>query len=123
MHRDNSKDPWGPASIRPPPFDETRLLGLTEESLPVHPLRPPLERALLLAVLAVGLGALVLLATSLRTDLGKVPWVVAYGPALLELVAGAVSVGVSVASLNVIPVLLTVVAELPALSVTSMDTV
>jgi len=89
MHRDNSKEPWGLASIEPPPFEETRLLGLTEQSLPVRPLRSPLERALLLAVLAVGLGALVLLATSLRTDLGKVPWAVAYGPALLELLAGA----------------------------------
>ncbi len=89
MHRDDSKEPWGLASFEPPPFEETRLLGLTEQSLPVRPLRSPLERALILAILAVGLGALVLLATSLRADLGKVPWAVAYGPALLELLAGA----------------------------------
>ncbi len=73
MHRDDSKEPWGLASFEPPPFEETRLLGLTEQSLPVRPLRSPLERALLLAILAVGLGALVLLATSLRTDLGRSP--------------------------------------------------
>jgi len=89
MHRDDSKEPWGLASFEPPPFEETRLLGLTEQSLPVRPLRSPLERSLILAILAVGLGALVLLATSLRADLGKVPWAVAYGPALLELLAGA----------------------------------
>ena len=89
MHRDDSREPWGLASFEPPPFEETRLLGLTEESLPVRPLRSPLERSLILAILSVGLGSLVLLATSLRTDLGKVPWAVAYGPALLELLAGA----------------------------------
>jgi hypothetical protein len=89
MHRDDSREPAELASLEPPPFDETRLLGLTEQSLPVRPLRSPLERSLILAILAVALGALDLLATSLRTDLGKVPWAVAYGPALLELLAGA----------------------------------
>jgi hypothetical protein len=89
MPKDDSQKPRGLSSLDPPPFEETRLLGLTEQSLPVRPLRSPLERAVLLSILAVGLGALVLLATSLRTDLGKVPWAVAYGPALLELLAGA----------------------------------
>jgi hypothetical protein len=89
MHRDDSKEPWGLAPFEPPPFEETRLLGLTEENLPVRPLRSPLERSLILAILSVGLGSLVLLATSLRADLGKAPWAVAYGPALLELLAGA----------------------------------
>jgi hypothetical protein len=89
MRRDDSKEFWGLASFEPPRFEETRLLGLTEQSLPVRPLRSPLERALLLSILAASLGALVLLATSLRTDLGKVPWAVAFGPALLELLAGA----------------------------------
>jgi len=89
MPRDDSKKPWGIASVEPPPFEETRLLGLTEQSLPVRPLRSPLERALLLAILAVGIGALLLMVTSLRADLGKVPWAVAYGPAILEMLAGA----------------------------------
>ncbi len=89
MPRGDSNEPWGLSSVEPPPFEETRLLGLTEQSLPVRPLRSPLERALILAILAVGLGALVLMATSLRADLGRVPWAVAYGPACLELLAGA----------------------------------
>jgi hypothetical protein len=75
--------------MEPPPFDKTRLLGLTEQSLPVRPLRSPLERALILAIIAVGVAALLLIATSLRTDLGNVPWAVTVGPALLELAAGA----------------------------------
>lgn len=89
MHRDDSKDPWGLPSFDPPPFEETKLLGLAEQSLPVRPLRSPLERSLLLVILSLGLGALLLIATSLRADLGKDPWAIAYGPALLELLAGA----------------------------------
>ncbi len=80
----------GLSPLVPPPFEETKLLGLTEESLPARPLRSPLERTLILAILALGLGALVLTVTSIRADLGEVPWAVAYGPALLELLAGAV---------------------------------
>lgn len=89
MPKGDPKEPWDLSSVEPPPFEETRLLGLTEESLPVRPLRSPLERALILAILAVGLGALVLMATSLRRDLNQVSWGVTHGPVLLELVAGA----------------------------------
>ncbi len=89
MSSGDSKDALNLASFKPPPFEETRLLGLTEQSLPVRPLRSPLERAIILAILALGLGAVALAITSLRTDLGQVHWAVAYGPALLELLAGA----------------------------------
>lgn len=89
MPEGDKKDPWELSSVSPPPFEETRLLGLTEESLPVRPLRSPLERTLILAILALGLGALALTLTSIRDDLGQVPWAVAYGPALVELLAGA----------------------------------
>ena len=80
---------WGFESLEPPPFGETRLLELTEQTLPVRPLRSPFERALILAILAAGLGALALVITSLRADLGKVSLAVAYEPAIFEFLAGA----------------------------------
>jgi hypothetical protein len=89
MPKGDPKEPWGISPVKPPPFEETRLLGLTEENLPVRPLRSPISRALILAILALGLGALVLVVTSIRADLDQVPWAVAYEPALLELLAGA----------------------------------
>ncbi len=89
MPRRDLEDLGNVQMIPPPRFEETRLLGLTEQSLPVRPLRSPLERAILLAVLSLGIGAIALAATSLRADLDQVSWAVAYGPALFELLAGA----------------------------------
>jgi hypothetical protein len=89
MSTGDANGQWRLESVEPPPFEKTRLLELTEQTLPVRPLRSPFERALILAILALGLGALALVITSLRADLGKVSWAVAYGPASWELLAGA----------------------------------
>ena len=87
--RDESDGQWRFESVEPPPFESTRIYALTEQTLPVRALHSPLERALILSILALGLGALALLVTSLRGDLRADSWPVAYGPALTEFLAGA----------------------------------
>jgi hypothetical protein len=89
MPEGDTNGQWRFESIEPPRFEDTRLHALTEQSLPVRPLLSPFERALILSILSLGLGALALWITSLRADLSAVSWAVAYGPALLELLAGA----------------------------------
>ena len=77
--------------IVPPAFEQTGLASLSGETRPVTPLRRPYERALILLILALGVGAVVLMITRLRTDIGTASPAVTYGPAILELLAGGVA--------------------------------
>ena len=91
MVRGDDRSDFDLGSLEPPPFEETGLADLSETTTPVRPLRPPFERALLLVILAVGLGSVGLIFTQLRSDLASVSWAVTYSPAVLELLAGGLA--------------------------------
>jgi hypothetical protein len=71
--------------LAPPPFEQTRLPAVAATTRPVRPLRSPVERALLLLLVAVVAGTCLLLLGSLRPNLAPA---LSSGPAALELLAG-----------------------------------
>ncbi len=91
MKRGDSNGQEEMPGMKPPPFEKTRMAGVVEKTVAVHPLFSPPVRTLILVGISLVTGALVLLLTRPRPDLKVVSWTVTYGPAIVELAIGALA--------------------------------
>lgn len=80
-----------PSSFDPPRFEDTVLAKLPSKPGPCKPLLPPVRRAALLVLLALAFAAASLAWTGWKGGVDQKPWVLAFVPPVLEIVAGAVS--------------------------------